>query len=105
MKHTQGEWIVDDGFQRQQEHIAALTDDLGNPDRHWVAVGIADEDGFAESVAYCHPDNAPLISSAPELLAALQALLHAQIDPMGTKAAKACSQAYLAIAKATEAGL
>jgi len=113
MKHTQGEWIVDDGFQRQQEHIDALTDDLGNPDRHWVAVGIFDEDGFAESVAYCHPDNAPLISSAPNLLAALQACLGLLQDEYnravhtghGTAASWAFINAKTAIAKATEAGL
>jgi len=104
MKNAQEKWIVSD-LQRQKDHIEDLTLDLDNPDRHFVAVGYADEDGYAASIAYCHPINAPLISSAPELLAALQALLHAQIDPMGTKAAKACSQAYLAIAKATKTGL
>jgi hypothetical protein len=39
----------------------------------WVAVGLTDKDGFAASVAYCHPGNAPLIAAAPDLLAALEA--------------------------------
>lgn len=66
-------WVVDDGLLDQQDHIDRLTEDLDSPERHWVAVGIADEEGYAESVAYCHPDNARLIAAAPELLEALEA--------------------------------
>ena len=30
----------------------------------WIAIGIEDADGYAESIAYCHPINAPLIVAA-----------------------------------------
>jgi hypothetical protein len=36
---------------------------------------IDDEDGEAEVVALCHETHAPLISAAPDLLAALEAVL------------------------------
>lgn len=72
---TGSEWTVDDGLMGQQDHIDRLTEDLSNPDRHWVAVGISDEDGFAESVAYCHPENAKFIAAAPAMSKALNKLL------------------------------
>lgn len=30
----------------------------------WMAIGIEDREGYAESVAYCHPNNAALIVRA-----------------------------------------
>lgn len=68
-------WVIDDGLLGQQDHIDRLTEDLDNPERHWCAVGTGDGEGYAETVAYCHPDNAPLIAAAPAMFAALQALL------------------------------
>ena len=61
--HTPGPWIVDDWLVRPQD----MRDQLDN-DSEWVAVGIGDEDGYAESVAYCHLANARLIAAAPQLL-------------------------------------
>lgn len=68
--HTPGPWIVDDWLVRPQD----MRDQLDN-DSEWVAVGIGDEDGYAESVAYCHLANARLIAAAPELLHALQLVM------------------------------
>lgn len=36
---------------------------LGEGDE-WIAIGTEDPDGFGESIAYCHPINAPLIVAA-----------------------------------------
>jgi hypothetical protein len=44
--------------------------------------------------------NAVLLASAPDLLAALKAMLRASIDPMGLNAANAAALARQAIAKA-----
>ena len=66
-QHTPGPWVIDDGLIRAEEMAAAIE---SNPT--WVAVGINDEDGFAASVAYCHPINASLIAATPDLLSALQ---------------------------------
>ena len=66
MKFTQGPWFVDSGNDSIENMIDCLSADVGT-DREWVAVGLHDEDGYSESVAYCHPDNAPLIASAPDM--------------------------------------
>jgi hypothetical protein len=71
---TPGEWIVNDGLLQQQDLIDALTADLQEPSRHWTAVGIEDKEGYAESVAYCHPMNAQAIAALPKLLEALESL-------------------------------
>jgi hypothetical protein len=42
----------------------------------WLAVEVVDED-IGGHVAYCHHSNAPLISAAPDLLAAIKGLLDA----------------------------
>lgn len=77
----------------------------------WLASGIADEEGFAESVAYCHPANAPLIAAAPALLFALQAIdkalsgvmeyEHAWLNSPSTPEVTPASLVRAAIAKAT----
>ena len=71
MKHTPGPWILNDGT----DYLQNMADFLfagKETDQEWTAVGTSDADGYAESVAYCHPDNARLISAAPDMLAALQ---------------------------------
>jgi hypothetical protein len=69
-----GPWIADDRA-GPEEMLGELSRSLGTG-REWVAVGIVDEDGVAAHVAYCHPLNAPLISAAPDLLAALKSLVN-----------------------------
>ena len=66
MKHTE-KWVIDDGMVRMSNQASILIDDIGT-ERQWVAIGIEDEDGFAEVVALAHPINARLIASAPDLL-------------------------------------
>ena len=56
--------VVEQGALTQQDHIDRLTEDIEKPERHWVAIGITDEDGYAESVAYSHPNNANAIVHA-----------------------------------------
>lgn len=90
-QHTPGHWVIDDGFVRTEDMIYSMK---SNPT--WLAVGIEDEDGFAESVAYCHPDNAMLISAAPEMLQALQAVS----DYFSGKDSLLASQVNSALAKA-----
>jgi hypothetical protein len=60
-KHTPGPWLVGDV-------PCSLVD---GPPPDWAVVGLNDEDGFAETIAYCHPSNAPIVAAAPELLALL----------------------------------
>ena len=67
-KHT---WMVDDYGHDLRFQAEELVSEIGT-EREWVCVGISDEEGFAEVVALCHPINAPLISSAPDLLEALK---------------------------------
>lgn len=71
MKHTQGPWHVDEGVDSIENMKQCLQDSL-SLEQPWVAVGIHDTDGYAESVAYCHRSNAQLIADAPEMLELLQ---------------------------------
>lgn len=64
MKSTPGPWGVDEKFMVSIED-AAQSDD-------WQAIGLHDEDGFAEIVAMAHPANAKLIAAAPDMLFALE---------------------------------
>jgi len=44
--------------------INNMIEQLGAQDSGWIAIGIEDADGYAESIAYCHEINAPLIVEA-----------------------------------------
>jgi hypothetical protein len=71
LKHTKGEWIVDAGGTDDIQNMAdCLLTAKGTKDE-WMAVGLADHDGYAESIAYCHANNAPMIAAAPDLHKAL----------------------------------
>lgn len=96
-------WVIEDGLLGQQDHIDRLTEDLDNPERHWCAVGIEDEEGYAESVAYCHPFNAPLIAAAPDLLESLAELCEQWPEklPDTFRHKMTVEKARAAIAKAT----
>ena len=65
--HTPGPWVEDDFGCSGAHHCGE-----NPPPEDWTCVGIEDDSGFAEVIAYCHPDNAPLIALAPELAAALR---------------------------------
>lgn len=67
---TEGPWVIDDGMDSPENMADEILRSAGGEDE-WVAVGICDEEGYASSVAYCHPNNAPLIAEAPALLDAL----------------------------------
>jgi hypothetical protein len=58
-KHTPGPWYED--IHAEPEHMAKCL--LDNP--RWIAVEDTSDNGG--HVAYCHPDNAPLIAAAPEM--------------------------------------
>lgn len=62
-KHTQGPWLVD-----EHSDTSVMADILKSSD-DWVAVADTYDDGG--HVAYCHPNNAPIIAAAPDLLQAL----------------------------------
>ena len=96
-QHTPGPWTIEDGRLTQQDHIDRLAEDIKCPDRQWVAVGTEDAEGYAESVAYCHPSNARLVAAAPELLAALRECAK-QLSAIGAKGHASVARA--AIAKA-----
>ena len=64
MNVTPRPWFVDENrIDRVDNMIACLKEDEGTV-REWIAIGIADKEGYAESTAYCHPDNASLIVRA-----------------------------------------
>lgn len=71
VKHTPGPWVVDNDGSDDFDNMLYC---MKSPDNTWIAVGIADENGYAESVAYTHPDNARLIAASPDLLEALKYL-------------------------------
>lgn len=56
-------WTLDDGLVRMSDQAEQLKLDEGTK-REWRAIGIADEEGFAEVVALAHPSNAALIVHA-----------------------------------------
>jgi hypothetical protein len=66
---TPGPWIRESGCLSRADMAEQLLDPMNTA---WVAVGVQDEDGYAASVAYCHPLNAKAIAAVPELLAALE---------------------------------
>jgi len=79
-KHTPGPWIVGDmGHDTSIEAQVQQLQEGEGTDREWTAVGICDEDGFAEVVALTHPSNAPLVAAAPDLLNALRAVKERRI--------------------------
>lgn len=103
-QHTGGPWVVNDGLIRQQDMIDCLFLDLEAPERHWAAVGVEDAEGYAESVAYCHPDNANLVAAAPSMLAALRLArddLQLISDEQGGSHGRTMNIILEAIAKAT----
>lgn len=65
-----------------------LAVDEGTP-REWIAVGIEDENGYAESVAYCHPDNAPAIAAVPKLVECLKEIANSVALVLQAKAVPA----------------
>lgn len=69
-------WVIDDGLVSMEDQAEMLKADIGT-EREWVAIGIEDEDGFAEVVALAHPVNARLIASAPKLLKSAKEALNA----------------------------
>ena len=69
--HTTGPWVVDDGVDSIENMADCLLCEKDAQER-WIAVGVEDEDGYSESLAYCHPANALLISKAPEMFQLLQ---------------------------------
>lgn len=101
MDTTPEKWVIDtDGWDRPGDMAECILRNKGT-EAEWVAVGYCDDEGYAASVAYCHPGNAPLIAAAPDLLAALEAMVNMEdwsqedIDPQST-----VGRAYAAIAAA-----
>lgn len=66
---TPGLWIQESGCLSRADMAEQLLDPMNTA---WVAVGTQDEDGYAVSLAYCHPMHAAAIAAVPELLAALE---------------------------------
>lgn len=97
-KHTPGPWLED---QTAEPEVMAQAL-LDNPS--WVAVEDTSENGG--HVAYCAPENAPLIADAPAMLKALAGMLarfadHEQYDETGEDTA-AIEAARALIAKHME---
>lgn len=77
-KHTPGEWLADE-FGLDIENACECLRDGKGTEREWTAVSVAfgpddpQGEGF-EHVAYCHPDNVPIIAAAPEMHTALKSV-------------------------------
>lgn len=99
---TKGKWIVDEGVDTIENMIDCLKEN-----QDWIAVGVADEDGYAESVAYCHPANAQAIAALPDLIEALKACME-RIEKdeysQGWKTSEEYKQAKAALRKAGQEG-
>lgn len=91
--HTPGPWEPTDMIDVPGQ--VGVT--LPMPD-NWIGVICSDEN-HGDVVAYCHPDNAPVIAAAPDLLAALKAL-QAWAEHTGGWEAPCWAQADAAVAKA-----
>jgi len=75
MDTTPEKWVIDtDGWDRPGDMAECILRNKGT-EAEWVAVGYCDDEGYAASVAYCHPGNAPLIAAATGLLAALEGVI------------------------------
>lgn len=61
---TTGPFVIEEGFVRPQDMAEQLLDPHNEK---WVAVGYEDADGYAASVAYCHPDLATKIAALATL--------------------------------------
>ncbi len=59
-KHTPEPWVVDDGIDSPENMADEIMRNAGE-EHEWVAIGIEDEEGYASSVAYCHPMNSQRI--------------------------------------------
>lgn len=75
-QHTPGPWFTDHLV--EPEHMAKCL--VENPT--WIAIEDTADDGG--HVAYCAPENGPLIAAAPELLFALENLLAVKYGEGGT---------------------
>lgn len=71
MKHTPEPWVIDDGIDDPENMADELLRNAGE-ENEWIAIGIADEEGYAESVAYCHPNNAKRIVACVNALAGVK---------------------------------
>ena len=94
-KHTPGPWYVGSGTHegRNIYSVASVTDDEGFT--YQPIVASAEDDGIK-----CWDANARLIAAAPDLLAALDALLLRYVMAIGNEGIE-CHQARAAIRKAT----
>lgn len=72
-QHTEGPWGIDE-FPLDPDCVASIAND-------WAGITTPrDEDGNYEHVAYCHPDNAPIIAAAPSMVDLLYRNLSAWED-------------------------
>lgn len=88
-------WAIDDGVDSPENMSSEILAGVGTP-REWVAVGKEDKDGYAESVAYCHPLTAPKIRAAPELITLVRKIQDAVTlpDELFAEAAQLLEQYY-----------
>ena len=70
-KHTPEPWVVDDGIDCPENMADEILRNAGE-ENEWVAVGIEDEEGYASSVAYCHPNNSQRIVECVNAMAGIE---------------------------------
>lgn len=70
-KHTAEPWTLDDGIVGPEQMVQGIQDGAGT-DNEWIALGLDDEDGFAECTAYAHPSNAARIIACVNACAGME---------------------------------
>jgi hypothetical protein len=93
MSHTPGPWGLDD------DTMEIFSNTTGHS-TGWIAKVLGNDDNGRPLKSDEMTANACLIAAAPELLAALKALVDAQVCRDGGKDCAICEDAYAAIAKA-----
>jgi hypothetical protein len=93
-KHTRGPWEVADW-----PEVPGTKGSTVEMPEDWVSILCADEK-HGDVVAYTHPDNAPILAAAPDLLAALESIASSGLAKDSADARFLCGIARAAIAKA-----
>ena len=79
-KHTPGPYLKDEGLADSIDNMRDCLKRGEGTKEEWEAIGVGDKDGYAESIAYCHPNNANILSASWDMLEALKMLCREDVQ-------------------------